>query len=401
MPLCTRKAASQAFWSTPEPIDVSAIREKTGLSPLMVSIANAPCRQRWMRMPIRSSPVAHRGDRGLHAGAGIGGNLSAVADAQVFISYNSRDAALAAPVVAALQARGIRVWIDQEQLLPGRAWLPAVEQAITGCGAVAVLLGPNGLGPVHSEEMTVALSLARTQGKLEFPGPGDRTRAEALEARLDTWGRQLNDALFPGGAQHAVYHDIRDRLDRGERVLLTLASDSPAVLIRPWEMLRDGRGPLALRGLTVRRQLRTDQPPPAQVHLEPTLRLLLIVARPAETGFIDPRTSVRPVLDALDNLGSGPGSDRQNRGRVGDAAGDVDDEGDHQQRRGLAQGLGHADDGVGEHARQGQRQDVMELGLQRRGADAEGRLADRRRDRIQRGGDQDPECQVGQRRKSG
>ncbi|WP_295385102.1 TIR domain-containing protein [uncultured Thiodictyon sp.] len=334
-------------------------------------------------------------------------------DAQVFISYNSNDAALAAPVVAALKARGIRVWIDHEQVLPGQPWLPAIEQAITGCTAVAVLLGPHGLGPVHAQEMAAALSLARNQAKpvipvllagagepppflnqysrvsipadpaepgfhqaigalvagitaapqrrpappptehclqvrqhndsfeaawdngdpfpialpltkpdldelawyleryIEFPGPGDRTRAAALEARLETWGRRLNEALFPGGAQHAVYQDIRSRLDRGERVLLTLASDSPAFLIRPWEMLRDGRGPLALRGLTVRRRLRTDQPPSAPVPLAPTLRLLLIVARPADTGFIDPRTSVRPVLDALDNLGSGPGPDGQ------------------------------------------------------------------------------------------
>ncbi len=51
----------------------------------------------------------------------------------------------------------------------------------------------------------------------------------------------------------------------------------------------------------------------------------------------------------------------------------------------------HADDGAGEHARHRQRQHVVEHRLHLRGADAERRLADRRRHRLQRGaaGDDD------------
>jgi len=39
---------------------------------------------------------------------------------QVFISYNRQDAIAVAPLVAALKARGVALWIDQEQILPGR-----------------------------------------------------------------------------------------------------------------------------------------------------------------------------------------------------------------------------------------------------------------------------------------
>lgn len=46
---------------------------------------------------------------------------------RVFISYNSRDAALGAPVVAALRQRGVALWIDQEEILAGQPWLPALE----------------------------------------------------------------------------------------------------------------------------------------------------------------------------------------------------------------------------------------------------------------------------------
>ncbi len=63
-------------------------------------------------------------------------------------------------------------------------------------------------------------------------------------------------------------------------------------------MLRDPRGPLALRGLTLRRRLPGAQPQTA-FQLGLPLRVLLIVSRPEDTGFVDPRTSTRPVLDAL------------------------------------------------------------------------------------------------------
>jgi hypothetical protein len=43
---------------------------------------------------------------------------------RVFISHNSKDRALALPLVEALKARGIEPWIDQEQLPPGKIWLP-------------------------------------------------------------------------------------------------------------------------------------------------------------------------------------------------------------------------------------------------------------------------------------
>lgn len=326
----------------------------------------------------------------------------------VFISYHSQDRHLALPLAETLRAQDLDPWFDLWHLPPGQNWLKALEAGIDACGAVAVLVGPNGLGPVQYEEMAVALDQARRAGKpvipvlvggvddthlplflkiyayvdlnagpvgeglqrliqgiqartskpvparpapleftlrvqgngdslsatwlqgrtelgdpfplalpltkadldelawyleryLEFPGAGDRVRAQALEARFEDWGRQLWLALFPGGEQNATYQSIHKHLDHQGRVLLSLASDHPAFLIRPWEMLRDRRGPLALRGLTLRRRL-SHAGEVAGFPLETPLRLLLIVARPEGTGFIDPRTSTRPVLEALSAL---------------------------------------------------------------------------------------------------
>lgn len=76
------------------------------------------------------------------------------------------------------------------------------------------------------------------------------------------------------------------------------------MLQQPWELLYDTRGPLAFRGITVRRQL-----PASQDYLLPLfaapLRVLLIVSRPENVGFIDPRNSIRPLLEAINGLPPG------------------------------------------------------------------------------------------------
>ena len=136
---------------------------------------------------------------------------------------------------------------------------------------------------------------------MQLPGAGDRKRAEGIEARMETWGRQLFDAVF-GTAEGANFHrNLLDREREGCRCLLTLGAEDASVLGQPWEMMRDERGPLAFRGITVRRQLRGAKTFRAPKFSLP-LRILLIVSRPSDVGFIDPRNSIPPVLDALEGL---------------------------------------------------------------------------------------------------
>src|SRR5437870_3315813 len=63
--------------------------------------------------------------------------------------------------------------------------------------------------------------------------------------------------------------------------------------------------PLALQGVTIRRQLQGAGRPRQDangVPLADRLRMLLIVSRPSDIGFIDPRNSIAPMLDVLDDL---------------------------------------------------------------------------------------------------
>ncbi len=133
---------------------------------------------------------------------------------------------------------------------------------------------------------------------LQFPGAGDRARAQAIEQKLDAWGHALFGAIFGGAEGTNVYRNLMGA--DGAR-LLTIGSTDSDLLSQPWEMMRDARGPLAFQGVTIRRQLKGSGAT-RRYELGLPLRVLLIVSRPTDAGFIDPRNSIAPLLDALDAL---------------------------------------------------------------------------------------------------
>ncbi len=139
-----------------------------------------------------------------------------------------------------------------------------------------------------------------------FVGPGTRARARGIEKRIETWGRQLFEACFAGTEGTNVFRNLLEAEKAGRQVLLTLGSSDSRFLQQPWELMRDKRGPLAFRGVSIRRQLVGAKPGVGQAQrFELPLRLLLIVARPSGAGFIDPRSSMAPLLDGLESLPAG------------------------------------------------------------------------------------------------
>ena len=133
---------------------------------------------------------------------------------------------------------------------------------------------------------------------MDLPDDGSRVRAERIEAELERWGRELFQEAFCGDAPAAMLGEL---LAAPEPRQLTIASDNVDVLRLPWELMADAVGPL-FRRLTVRRQLESarDARP---VAVELPLRMLLVVSRPDDLGFIDPRLTTRGLLDALKPLG--------------------------------------------------------------------------------------------------
>jgi hypothetical protein len=71
----------------------------------------------------------------------------------VFLSHNSQDKPLVRKLAKKLKDRNLRVWLDEEQLIPGRTWLDALEHTIETCRTAAVILGESGFGPWENVEM--------------------------------------------------------------------------------------------------------------------------------------------------------------------------------------------------------------------------------------------------------
>ena len=136
----------------------------------------------------------------------------------------------------------------------------------------------------------------------QFPGAGDHVKAQKVEARLKDWGKALFDSAFGTAEGTNVYRNLMEATQDSKQGLITLGATDPEVLVQPWEMMRDSKGVLALRGVTLRRQLQGAKPT-AHFDFGLPLRVLLIVSRPTDVGFIDPRNSIPPVLDACDQLG--------------------------------------------------------------------------------------------------
>jgi len=140
----------------------------------------------------------------------------------------------------------------------------------------------------------------------QFAGAGDRQRAQGIESKLTEWGGNLYNAVFGTPEGTHIYRNLIDAAADGrENCLLTFGSTDPKLLGQPWEMIRNGGAPLAFRGVTIRRQLVGAGRQKMKHSLDLPLRVLLIVSRPGDVGFIDPRNSIRPMLAALDALTDG------------------------------------------------------------------------------------------------
>ncbi len=87
----------------------------------------------------------------------------------VFLSHNSADYLAAAALEQRLARAGVRPWRAASQLIPGRPWQEEMEWALAQSDTVAVIVGPQGMGPWHNEQMRVAIDDAVQHGKGVIP----------------------------------------------------------------------------------------------------------------------------------------------------------------------------------------------------------------------------------------
>ncbi len=75
----------------------------------------------------------------------------------VFLSYHHKDHEAVEAVARMLRERGLSVFLDRWYLVPGQSWPITLERALEACRAVAVFLGPAGMGTWQQREQHLAL----------------------------------------------------------------------------------------------------------------------------------------------------------------------------------------------------------------------------------------------------
>jgi len=83
--------------------------------------------------------------------------MNAGTEFDVFVSYNTLDHVGVERIARALRDRGLTVFLDRWELIPGRPWPEALEGHLSRCRCAAVVLGPSGMGPWQEREHYLAL----------------------------------------------------------------------------------------------------------------------------------------------------------------------------------------------------------------------------------------------------
>ena len=76
----------------------------------------------------------------------------------VFLSHNSKDKENVRQIGEALKERGLKVWLDEWELAPGRPWQDAIEEIIRTTNSAMVVVGKDGFGPWEESEMRACLN---------------------------------------------------------------------------------------------------------------------------------------------------------------------------------------------------------------------------------------------------
>ena len=86
---------------------------------------------------------------------------------QVFISHSSKDTMIARQLAHQLSEAGLKVWIPEDEILPGDNWAKKVGQALEESDFMVVLVTPQAFESEWlKEEIQYALTAGRYKGRL-------------------------------------------------------------------------------------------------------------------------------------------------------------------------------------------------------------------------------------------
>ncbi|MBD2165997.1 CHAT domain-containing protein [Calothrix membranacea FACHB-236] len=136
----------------------------------------------------------------------------------------------------------------------------------------------------------------------------DDKRAEGIAKKFRQWGEDLFNAVFQHRTAQRLFNYFQDENQPGR--LLTISASHPVILSLPWELLCDPQGTYLFHEnprISIRRRLAGagGGRRPFKVQVKDRLRLLFVVSRPSDAGFIDPRGEAMAVLNAIQQAAAG------------------------------------------------------------------------------------------------
>jgi hypothetical protein len=120
-------------------------------------------------------------------------------------------------------------------------------------------------------------------------------RGPAVAEKLARWGDEVFASVFGGGAARDAYVEAQQH---GLEVVFR--SSDPALLALPWELMRDGGGPVALGKGGISRSLPVKGAAGTLVVRGGRLRVLMVISRPRGTADVSYQMVARPLLGRLE-----------------------------------------------------------------------------------------------------
>jgi hypothetical protein len=125
----------------------------------------------------------------------------------VFISYNGHDRPAVREFAQALQVRGIKVWLDEGELIPGRPWLEALAENAGKAAVAAIVISRNGVAPWQIMELREFYRVFVHRGMPVIPVllPGAPNASELPLFLSHFQVADLRDGLTKGGLDKVVW----------------------------------------------------------------------------------------------------------------------------------------------------------------------------------------------------
>ena len=120
-------------------------------------------------------------------------------------------------------------------------------------------------------------------------------RGPAIREKLPGGGDLVFGSVFGDGSARDAYLPARDR-----GLELVFRSADPALLALPWELMRDGTGPVAMRAGGISRSLPVVGGAGTLDVPGGKLRVLMVISRPAGTRDVGYQMVARPLLERLE-----------------------------------------------------------------------------------------------------